>query len=366
MPWLDVLPGRVFGGFEGSTMRFADGRRVDCLSDSRHDVLFARDYDLLLEAGIVSVRESLRWHRMQPSPGEFRPEEMIPRLQALQTRGMHAIWSLTQFGVPDWIDVWSADFPPLFASYASSVAELHRSATDTVPVWAPVNEISYWAWAGGSVGGFAPAAHQRGHVLKRQLAAAAIAACHALRAVDPRCRLVHIDPIINIVAHGDELASAEQEGAYEAWDMLNGTLCPELGGRADLLDIVGVNFYPHNQRLADGTMIPPHDPQFVPFHRLIETVGARYGRPLLVAETGTEGEECAAWLRYMAAELQKAARCMTLAGLCLYPVLDYPGWADGRHCVCGMIGSDASWSQRWLHGYMGGSLAEARQLLLEC
>jgi hypothetical protein len=47
MPWLDVLPGRVFGGFEGSTMRFADGRRVDCLSDSRHDVLFARDYDLL-------------------------------------------------------------------------------------------------------------------------------------------------------------------------------------------------------------------------------------------------------------------------------------------------------------------------------
>jgi hypothetical protein len=57
---------------------------------------------------------------------------------------------------------------------------------------------------------------------------------------------------------------------------------------------------------------------------------------------------------------------MTLAGLCLYPVLDYPGWAAGRHCVCGMIGSDASWSQRWLHGYMGGSLAEARQLLLEC
>ena len=64
MPWLDVLPGRVFGGFEGSTMCLADGRRVDCLADSRHDALFERDYDLLLEAGIVSVRESLRWHRI--------------------------------------------------------------------------------------------------------------------------------------------------------------------------------------------------------------------------------------------------------------------------------------------------------------
>lgn len=363
MPWLDVLPGRVFGGFEGSTMRLAERGRVDCLADSRHDVLFERDYDLLLEAGIVSVRESLRWHRMQPLPGELCTQEMVPRLRALRQRGMHAIWSLTQFGLPDWIDVWSPDFPALFAAYAARVAELHRAETDGVPVWSPINEISYWAWAGGSVGGFAPAARQRGELLKRQLASAAIAACHALRAVDPRCRLVHIDPIINIVAHGDELASAEQEGAYEAWDMLSGRRLPELGGQPDLLDIVGVNFYPHNQRLANGSMIPPHDPQFVPFHQLIEKVALRYGRPLLIAETGTEGEECAAWLRYMAAELQKAASCMTLAGLCLYPVLDYPGWADGRHCVCGIIGSDAGWSERWLHPYMRDSLVEARRLL---
>jgi hypothetical protein len=110
-------------------------------------------------------------------------------------------------------------------------------------------------------------------------------------------------------------------------------------------------------------MIPPHDPKFVPVNRLIEGVAKRYGRPLLIAETGTEGHECADWLRYMAAEIQRAASRMTVVGLCLYPVLDYPGWADGRHCTCGLIGSDAEWSRRWLHPYMRKALAETLELL---
>jgi hypothetical protein len=363
MAWEDVMPGRMFGGFEASTMRMADGRRVDCLAGTRHDALFERDYDLLLQAGIRGVRESLRWHYMQPTASDFRPDELLARLRGLRRRGMQAIWSLTQFGLPDWVDIWAPSFPGQFAHYARRVAELYRCAAEDVPMWAPINEISYWAWAGGNVGGFAPAAVDRGRELKLQLAAAAIGACRALREVDPRCRLVHVDPVINIVSHCSELSSAEEEGSYEAWDMLRGTLHPELGGRPELLDIVGVNFYPHNQRMADGTMIPPHDPKFVPVHRLIEGVAKRYGRPLLIAETGTEGHECADWLRYMAAEIQRAASRMTVVGLCLYPVLDYPGWADGRHCTCGLIGSDAEWSRRWLHPYMREALAETLELL---
>jgi hypothetical protein len=363
MAWDDVLPCRLFGGFEASTMRMPDGRRVDSLAGTRHDALYERDYDLLLQAGIRGVRESLRWHHMQPSASDFLADELLARLRGLRGRGMQAIWSLTQFGLPDWVDIWAPSFPSQFEHYARRVAELYQCECEDVPIWAPINEISYWAWAGGNVGGFAPATVDRGGELKLQLTAAAIAACRALREVDPRCRLVHVDPVINIVSHCDEPSSAEEEGSYEAWDMLRGTLHPELGGRPEFLDIVGVNFYPHNQRLADGTMIPPHDPQFVPVHRLIEGVARRYGRPLLIAETGTEGHECADWLRYMAAEIQRAASRMTVVGLCLYPVLDYPGWADGRHCTCGLIGSDAEWSERWLHPYMREALAETFELL---
>ena len=331
-------------------MRLPDGRRVDSAAGNRHDALFERDYDLLLEAGICGVRESLRWHLMEPTRGELVEAELLERLLALERRGMRALWSLTQFGLPDWIDVWSGAFPAIFADYARRIAILYRSVTSVPPVWSPINEISYWSWASGS-GGFAPVAPGRGAELKRQLVLAAVAASRALREVDPACRLVHIDPIVNIV-QADDAVDTEQVGAFEAWDMICGRLSPELGGSPGLLDIVGINFYPHNQRLADGTMIAPGHPDFVPFHLLLQEVAARYGRPLLVAETGTEGTECAAWLRYIVEEMRRAGSSIELAGLCLYPVADYPGWVDARHCMCGVIASDATWDKRWLHEHM--------------
>ncbi|HEY0181154.1 MAG TPA: hypothetical protein VGC30_16185, partial [Dokdonella sp.] len=27
-----------------------------------------------------------------------------------------------------------------------------------------------------------------------------------------------------------------------------------------------------------------------------------------------------------------------IGGICLYPVLDYPGWTDDRHCETGLLG----------------------------
>src|SRR3954464_7886831 len=112
---------------------------------------------------------------------------------------MTAIWSLTQFGIPDWLDVWSTEFPEAFASYAGFLARRFREECDDVPIWAPVNEISYWSWAGASVGHFHPCVLNRGHVLKRQLVSAAILASRAVRRVDPRARLVHIDPLVSIL-----------------------------------------------------------------------------------------------------------------------------------------------------------------------
>ena len=60
-----------------------------------------------------------------------------------------------------------------------------RDETDEVPFYCPVNEISYWAWAGdrGALPSRSRAA--RGGELKRQLVRATIAAIEAVRVVDP-------------------------------------------------------------------------------------------------------------------------------------------------------------------------------------
>jgi hypothetical protein len=68
-------------------------------------------------------------------------------------------------------------------------------------------------------------------------------------------------------------------------------------------------------------------------------VHARYDRPVFVAETGIEGDLRVPWLRMMSHELGAARRAgVPVEGLCLYPITDYPGWDDDRHCPTGLLG----------------------------
>src|SRR4029079_4860170 len=92
----------------------------------------------------------------------------------------------------------------------------------------------------------------RGFELKTQLVRAAIEAMDAIWAVMPTARFVHVDPIIHVIAsprRPEEKAEAEayRQSQFQAWDMLSGRIWPELGGHEKYLDILGLNFCPHNQ-----------------------------------------------------------------------------------------------------------------------
>jgi hypothetical protein len=65
----------------------------------------------------------------------------------------------------------------------------------------------------------------------------------------------------------------------------------------------------------------------------------RYHRPMFIAETGGEGAIRVPWLRYVGEEVRAAAEGgIPIEGICLYPIVDYPGWANLRHCKAGMLG----------------------------
>jgi hypothetical protein len=114
---------------------------------------------------------------------------------------------------------------------------------------------------------------------------------------------------------------------------------PSLGGGPQYLDIVGVNFYPDNQFTLTGETVPRGDPRYRPLSRMLLAVWERYGRPMIVSETGSEGDARAPWVRYVADECVRAMRAgCELHGITLYPVLDHPGWLDGRHCPNGLWG----------------------------
>jgi beta-glucosidase/6-phospho-beta-glucosidase/beta-galactosidase len=332
----------VLGGFECSTHRLPSGKRLDLVHSTRHDALAASDYRLLQRHGIRTARDGLRWHLIEPTPNRYDFSSALPMFQAARDTGMQVIWDLWHYGWPDDIDIFSAAFVDRFTSFAAE-AVTRLSEYDDAPLISPINEISFFSWAGGEGGIFNPFAKHRGNDMKRQLVRASIEAIHAMRAVNPAIRIFQIDPIINVVPRSsrpDDVRNAEgyRVSQFESWDMILGRTQPELGGREDLIDVIGVNYYIHNQFVWQGHLIVPSDPRYRHVSAMLQETFDRYRRPVFVAETGIEDEARPAWLRYMFKEVLTAkAAGVPVEGLCIYPILNHPGWDDDRHCHNGMF-----------------------------
>ena len=331
------------GGFECSTHRRRDGKRLDVLASSGHDSHAAADYRLLAAHGMTTVRDGVRWHLVEPSPGVYDFTSLLPMVRAARDTGTQVIWDLFHYGYPDDLDIFAPAFVDRFARFAGAVAQLIHDETDAIPYYVPINEISFYTWVAGDVGAFFPFQHGRGSELKGQLVRATIAAIEVIRAIDPRARFAVAEPLINIQPRSTgaaDIASALRytDSQFEAVDFLAGKARPELGGGPQYLDIVGLNFYDRNQWVDMAPPVMVGDPLYKPLRELLARVAARVERPLFIAETGTEGAGRAPWLRYVASEVFAArAAGIDIEGLCLYPILSHLGWDDDRHCPNGMF-----------------------------
>jgi hypothetical protein len=56
-------------GFECSSHRRQDGRRLDLIAATGHDHAVIQDYRSMLEHGIRTVRDGVRWHLIETVPG---------------------------------------------------------------------------------------------------------------------------------------------------------------------------------------------------------------------------------------------------------------------------------------------------------
>src|SRR5262249_46282637 len=86
-------------------------------------------------------------------------------------------------------------------------------------------------------------------------------------------------------------------------------------------------------------------------------------RPLVVAETGAQGEARGPWLAHIGDEVRSAQRAgIPILGVCLYPVLDYPGWDNDRHCEVGLWGYADESGERPPHRPPAEELRRQQQL----
>ena len=102
--------------------------------------------------------------------------------------------------------------------------------------------------------------------------------------------------------------------------------------------MIGINFYDRNQWINHGETLHRSDALYRPFHQILQEVWNRYRVPMFVAETGTEDDRRPAWFAYISEEVREASRLgVPMLGLCLYPILNHPGWDDDRHCYNGLF-----------------------------
>ena len=333
------------GGFEGADHVNGHGVPLDINRRNGHQMRLQEDYAALVSLGIRTVRESIGW-RLTEAGGGAALDRLENQARTASQCGVEVIWTLMHYGWPAGLDPFSRpeEFVDAFGDHCARIASVVVPLARPAPVWQPVNEISFLAWAASSTGlihPYLPSAPENGYRLKRVLVLAALRAMDRIRAIQPGARFIHTDPLVNIappLGAGPEACSAARrmsDHQYEAWDMLAGRQAPELGGAPHYLDILGINYYHDNQwDHGSGARFAWHvgHPRRRPFSLLAQALWQRFGQPMCISETGHVGEGRDAWLDDMASEVQACRRLgVPLAGVCLYPVIDRPDWQTADH-----------------------------------
>ncbi|MCW3170855.1 hypothetical protein OMO38_20205 [Chryseobacterium sp. 09-1422] len=331
----------LMGGFECADQQNAFGNRVDLYKTSGHDQYLEADYDQLNELGIKTVREGIRWSAVETKPYQYDWREVDRMISVSQAKGIQVVWDICHFGFPD-------DLTPLHPMFSRRFSHLCREFViryrSLIPegtlIITPINEVSFISWLGGDVRGTSPYCVGQGWEVKYGLMKAYIEGIEMMKEVDPSVRILITEPLVSIVSNDpgnvDALLFAEEKHfeQFQVHDILSGIMCPELGGKPEYLDIIGVNYYYNNQWINETHEFlpwaeePPH-PLFRSLHSLVETVFTRYGRPMIIAETSHPGEDRAKWIRSITKECKTILRSgLPLLGCCYYPIIDRPDWDD--------------------------------------
>lgn len=350
---LRQVPFRSFwmGGYEGADHINGRGDALDMVRATGHDRFLTPDYRAARQLGLRCVRESIGWRLTERGPAHWDFSRAERMARAARRHGVQVLWTLMHYGVPPDLTLLDDALIARFARFAGAAARALAPLCPGPRFYTPINEISFLAWAASSSDAMGPAgnvsagAHPdavadsrvSGYDVKRRLVRAALAGMASIRDADPQARFLHIDPVVHVAAATDSdehqaLAARIASYQWQAFDMLAGRMDPELGGQPEALDWIGVNHYHTSQwEVPTEKRLAWHlgDPRRQPLSALLRQVWQRYGRPVLVAETGHIGRGRADWLDDIAREARRALDAgVLLGGVCLYPLLDRPDWHE--------------------------------------
>lgn len=331
----------LMGGFECADHLNAFGNRVDLFHTSGHDRYLEEDFDQLNGLGIQTVREGIRWSHVETQHYQYDWSVVEQIVEVSQRKNIQVIWDICHFGFPDDLTPLHPMFARRFSHLCRAFVTKYRSLVPHGPlIVTPINEVSFLSWLGGDVRGTSPYCVGQGWEVKYSLMKAYIEGIEMMKEVDPSIRILVTEPLISIVTSNPanilSLAEAQKKHLeqFQVHDILTGAMCPELRGKPEYLDIIGVNYYYNNQWFNEThEFLPwaeePAHPYYRTLHSLIQSVFKRYGRPVIISETSHPKEDRAKWIHSITKECISLLEAeIPLLGCCIYPVVDRPDWDD--------------------------------------
>ena len=264
--------------------------RQDEVDLIRHDEFLEADYQHMVSAGCIGIRDAARWYISNPAPGCYDWIWMDRVVAAAEKYNLKLYLDLWHYGYPDWLDILSPEAPLRFAEFASQIAKRYPS----LEYYCVCNEPSLLVEMGGRQGQWGPFLRlDDPSSFRRQISRMIIDASKAILEVRPEAVLILPEPW-----HATDRILEEEQAAV--LDTVMGLRDPELGGCDDLVSIIGLNHY------RDSTLPP--------FHRLLINAQKRWPhKQLWITETSgpPTGWQQAEWFWWMLAE----ARLASMSGI---------------------------------------------------
>jgi beta-glucosidase/6-phospho-beta-glucosidase/beta-galactosidase len=337
----------IWTGFE-STFQPAHDR--DVMESTDHDAQRDSDLDLVVAAGVRHLRYPIRWHRVETSPDRYDWAATDAALDAVRRRGLQPVVDLVHHtSYPRWLTDGFAD--RRFAPHYLAFVEECFARYPWIERYTLFNEPFSTLFLAGHEGIWPP--RRRGmpgfvELCGRVLPALTEASRLARRLV-PAAEHVWVDTGEHHTGSGSagkRYAALANDRRFFVLDAFLGRLqqgsarpfvdAVTAAGGGELfdlepgsVDVVGLDYYAHNQWHFGRTRGAPNTPRPRPLDQLLAEYATRYGRPVAITETNLRGapSDRATWFRYV---LDRAERALStgvdVRAVTWFPFVDSTDW----------------------------------------
>ena len=369
-------------GFEGSHIPLMD---ADEYRWTQHDRLWADDFVRVREQlGLRRLRYTLPWQRVNPERGRWNwawADRVMARAREL---GLTLVLNPIHFGTPTWLPQGFADpdFPQHAVEYFGRVAERYG---DFIHFYTPHNEPLISALFSADFGIWPPYLHGLDNYLRvvENISRQIVLCVNEVRRIVPDAVMIHVDAGEYYATHAtDPMVLADVRirnlRRFLFYDLISGRVTPShplltwltrnglpdraLAWFADNsigLDVVGVDFYPHNatwlesiegriervgdfgnrivlahERLGDSAAVRDAVGLPLDVSGVLRQYWQRYDRPVMLTETNYCGldEHKVGYLNYSIAEMRRLREeGVPLLGYTWWPAIDHLNWNDALH-----------------------------------